>query len=383
MSGDLDLKLGDTLEDFARAIRDYAARKADGNELEVAASESSEGHDEAIYRELGELGWIGACLPERYGGGGGGITEGCVFLEETARGELPIGAVTTSLITAKAIEKFGTEEQKKSVIGDICAGEVMSIAMSEPNAGSDVGALSCRAERDGDGYVVNGQKTWISHAHRAKWILLVCRTDRSGGKHDGLSMLLVDPKAPGVEIRGIDTLGGKEVNDVFLDDVRVEASELVGVENEGWRQLMAGLNFERLIIAGWVLGAGQRAFDDLLAYVKEREQFGKPIGEFQVLKHRIADLATELYCSRLLTYDIARRVDANPDRQLPREASMAKLKVTEVAKQIAIDGMQMMGGYGYTTEYVMEAHLRKLVVSTIYGGTSEIQREIIGRSFGL
>jgi isovaleryl-CoA dehydrogenase len=294
-----------------------------------------------------------------------------------------VGGASVSLIVAKAIEKFGTEEQKASVIGEVCAGETMAIAMSEPNAGSDVGALSCRAERDGDGYVVNGQKTWISHAHHAKRILLVCRTDRSGAKHDGISMLLVDPKAPGVDIRGIDTLGGREVNDVFLEDVRIDAGGLVGVEGQGWTQLMAGLNFERLVVAATLLGTGRRAFDDALDFVKEREQFGQPIGSFQAIKHRIADLATELECTRLLVYDVARRADANPDVQMPRDASMAKLKATETAKRVAIEGMQMMGGYGYATEYGMEAHLRKAVISTVYGGTSEIQREIIGRTFGL
>jgi alkylation response protein AidB-like acyl-CoA dehydrogenase len=304
-------------------------------------------------------------------------------MEGVNLGRIPVAAVSVSMIVGKAIEKFGTEAQKQEIIGGICAGEPMAIAMSEPGAGSDVGALSCRAERDGDSYVLNGQKTWISHAHQAKRILLVCRTDRSGGKHEGISMLLLDPQAPGVEVRGIDTLGGREVNDVFLENVRVEGENLVGVEGEGWTQLMAGLNFERVIVAAAALGLAQRTFDDALAFVKEREQFGRPIGSFQTIKHRIADLATELECVRLLTYEVARRADANPTVQMPREASMAKLKATEVAKQIAVEGMQMMGGYGYATEYEMEANLRMTIISTVYGGTSEVQREIIGRTFGL
>jgi alkylation response protein AidB-like acyl-CoA dehydrogenase len=148
-------------------------------------------------------------------------------------------------------------------------------------------------------------------------------------------------------------------------------------------QLMSGLNYERLILAALMLGTAERAFDDLLTYVKEREQFGKPVGSFQALKHRIADLATEVECCRLLTYDVARKVDANPGAMFPREASMAKLKVTETAKRVALEGMQMMGGYGYATEYDMEGHVRTTLVSTIYGGTSEIQRDIIGRTLGL
>ena len=146
---------------------------------------------------------------------------------------------------------------------------------------------------------------------------------------------------------------------------------------------MAGLNVERLIIAANMLGLAQRAFDDVLAYVKERKQFGRPIGSFQVLRHRIADLATELECARLLTYDVARRVDANPGAMFPREASMAKLKATEVAKQVTLEGMQMMGGYGYATEYDMESYVRTALVSSIYGGTNEVQREIVEKTLGL
>ena len=178
-------------------------------------------------------------------------------------------------------------------------------------------------------------------------------------------------------------MGGREVNDVFFTDCEVPAEALLGEEGNGWTQLMAGLNVERLIIAAQLLGLAQRAFDDALAYVKERKQFGQPIGSFQAIRHRIADLATELECCRLLIYDVAARVDADPAAMFPREASMAKLKVTEVAKQVALEGMQMMGGYGYATEYDMEGHVRTALVSSIYGGTNEIQREIIAKTYGL
>jgi alkylation response protein AidB-like acyl-CoA dehydrogenase len=196
-------------------------------------------------------------------------------------------------------------------------------------------------------------------------------------------MLSIPKDTPGVEIRPIETMGGEVVNDVFFTDCAVPADRLIGTEGGGWKQLMTGLNLERLILAALMLGTAQRAFDDVLAYVREREQFGRPVGSFQALRHRIADLATELECCRLLTYSVARMADANPGATYPREASMAKLKVTETAKRIALEGMQMMGGYGYATEYDMEGHVRTTLVSTIYGGTSEIQRDIIGKTYGL
>jgi alkylation response protein AidB-like acyl-CoA dehydrogenase len=196
-------------------------------------------------------------------------------------------------------------------------------------------------------------------------------------------MIAVPAGTAGVEISGIDTMGGRTVNDVYFADARVPAANLVGIEGAGWTQLMAGLNLERLILAAGSLGLARRALDDVLAHVRERHQFGRPVGRFQALRHRIADLATEVECCRLLVYDVARRVAADPERVVPREASMAKLKATETARSVTLEGMQMMGGYGYADEYDMQGHVRQALAGTIYGGTSEIQREIIGRTYGL
>jgi isovaleryl-CoA dehydrogenase len=369
---------------FVEAIRDFARRECGTREQRDALTEGGrEVHNQQIYERVAGLGWLGVRIPEEYGGSGGGAVDMCLMLEEVTRGMIPIGFVGVSMITAGAVGRFGSEEQKHELLGGIARGRPEAIAMSEPEAGSDVGALSCRAERVDGSYVINGQKTWITGAHAADHVLLVCRTNRTGDKHEGISMISVPSDAGGMEVRGIETMGGREVNDIFFTDCRVPAERLIGVEDQGWRQLMAGLNHERLIIAAQALGMAQRAFDDTLAYVKERKQFGRPIGSFQALKHRLADLAAELEATRLLVYDVALRSDANPGVTLPREASMAKLKATELAKQATLEGMQMMGGYGYAVEYDMERQVRTALVTPIYGGTSEIQREIIARTLGL
>jgi alkylation response protein AidB-like acyl-CoA dehydrogenase len=270
------------------------------------------------------------------------------------------------------------------VLGGIAAGQVEAIAMSEPEAGSDVGGLTCsavpparrRLRRQRPEDVDLQRPAGPRHpAHRA--------TDRGGSKHEGLTMLDVPVGTPGMEIRAIETLGGTETNDVFFTDCVVPDDAVIGGEGQAWLQLMAGLNVERLIIAALALGMAERAWDDVLAYVKERKQFGRPIGSFQALKHRLADMATELECARLLVFDVARKVDEDPARMLPREASMAKLKATEVAKHVALEGMQMMGGYGHAVEYDMQGIVRQALVSTVYGGTSEIQREIVAKTYGL
>ncbi|MCB8971596.1 MAG: acyl-CoA/acyl-ACP dehydrogenase [Solirubrobacterales bacterium] len=376
--------LTDEQLDFREAIRDFAQREAGTAEQREKLTDGyTELHSQEIYEKLAKLGWLGVSIDEEYGGAGQGMVDACIFLEETARGQLPIAGYGVSLIVAGAYERFGTEEQKQEMLRGICDGRVEAIAMSEPEAGSDVGNLKCKVERQNGSYVLNGQKTWISAAHIADHILVIGRSDSSGSKHEGLTMVSVPTDADGVEINGIQTMGGKEVNDVFLTDCAVPADRLLGTEGGGWMQLMAGLNVERLILAAGALGLAQRAFDDVLDYIKERKQFGRPIGTFQTLKHRIADLATELECTRLLVYDVARKVDADPSQMLPREASMAKLKATELVKRCSLEGMQMMGGYGYASEYDMERHVRTSLVMSIYGGTNEIQREIVAKTYGL
>ncbi|HLY47943.1 MAG TPA: acyl-CoA dehydrogenase family protein [Solirubrobacteraceae bacterium] len=376
--------LSDEQRAFVESIRDFAARETGSREQRDRLTDHNRNpHNQEVYERVAELGWIGVSIPEAYGGSGGGAFDMCLMLEETTRGLIPIQFVGVSMITAGAIERFGSEELKREVLGGIARGRPECIAMSEPEAGSDVGALSCRAEPVDGHYVINGQKTWITGAHMADHILLVCRTKRSEDKHDGLTMLSVPRDTEGLEIRLIETMAGREVNDLFFTDCRVPADRLVGVQDQGWRQLMAGLNHERLIIAAQALGMAQRAFDDTLAYVKERRQFGRPVGSFQALKHRLADLLTEIEAARLLVYDVASRADADPSKTLPREASMAKLKATEVAKHATLEGIQMMGGAGYAVEYGMEHQARVALVTTIYGGTSEIQREIIARTLGL
>ena len=378
------MNLTDEQRAFVEAIRDFAKRECGTREQRDALTQNgTEPHNSEIYAKIAELGWLGAAIPEEYGGTGGGSVDLCLLCEEFSRGQIPMGFFPVTMMSARPVELFGTDALKEEILPGIVAGTVYAIAMSEPEAGSDVGNLSCRAERVNGDYVINGQKTWITGAHAADHILLVCRTSRTGNKHEGLTMLSVPREVDWLEIRGIDTMGGREVNDMFFTDCHVPEERVVGRPDHAWMQLMAGLNNERLIIAAQALGMAERAFEDVLGYVKERKQFGKTIGSFQTIAHRLADLATEIEATRHLVYGVAETVQANPDKMLPREASMAKLKATETAKRTALEGMQMMGGYGYATEYDMERHVRHTVVTTIYGGSSEIQREIISRSLGL
>jgi alkylation response protein AidB-like acyl-CoA dehydrogenase len=331
---------------------------------------------------MGELGWYGLQIPEEYGGSGGSFLDATLFLEETARGQIPVAAYGVTLIVVGALNRFGTEEQKRDLFGRVVRGGTLAIAMSEPDAGSDVAALKTRARLEDGEWVLDGAKMWCSYAHKASHVLIVCRSGE-GQRHEDMSMILVPRDAPGMTLTPIKTLGGEETNEIHLEGVRVPEDALLGGEGAGWTQLMAGLNYERTILAASALGLAQRAFDDALAYAKERRQFGRPVGSFQAISHRFAEMATEIAQVRLLVRWVASLTDEDPGRMLPQEASMAKLAATELAKRCALEGVQIMGGYGYATEYPMERHLRSAVVTTIYGGTSEIQKNIIAKTLGL
>jgi isovaleryl-CoA dehydrogenase len=370
--------LTDEQQSFVEAIRDFAGRERfDGDDP----------HQDEVAARMAELGWYGLTIDEGYGGAGGSFLDAALFLEETARGQIPIGAYGVTLIVVGALNRFGSEEQKRDLLGRVAQGGSLAIAMSEPESGSDVASLKTRARRE-DGarsgeWVIDGAKMWCSFAHKASHVLIVCRSGEGSERHDGLSMLLVPRDAEGFTMTPISTLGGDETNELHLDGVRVPEQALLGGEGAGWTQLMAGLNNERVILAASALGLAQRTFDDALAYAKERRQFGRPIGSFQAIQHKFAELATSLAQVRLLVRWVARLTDEDPGRMLPQEASMAKLAATELAKRCALEGMQIMGGYGYATEYPMERHLRAAVATTIYGGTSEIQKNIIAKTLGL
>jgi isovaleryl-CoA dehydrogenase len=372
--------LSDEQQDFVRALRDFAAK-----EVTPALREQFEDdhHSDELARQLAELGWWSLTIDEEFGGSGGQFFDAVLFLEEVARGQIPVAAYGVTLIVVGALNRFGGDAQKRELLGSVARGGVLAIAMSEPDAGSDVASLKCRARLEDGEWVLNGAKMWCSYAHKASHTLIVCRTGEGSERHEGLSMIFVPHDAAGFQITPIKTLGGEETSELHLDNVRVPESALLGVEGNGWTQLMAGLNNERVILAGSALGLAQRAFDDALAYAKERKQFGRPIGSFQALQHKFADMATDIAQARLLVRFVARLTDEDPTRMLPQEASMAKLACTELAKRCALEGVQIMGGYGYATEYPMERHLRAAVVTTIYGGTSEIQKNIIAKTLGL
>jgi alkylation response protein AidB-like acyl-CoA dehydrogenase len=367
--------------EFAAAIEDFCRREVGSyTGMEELTEGETIANSPVILEKMARLGWLGVSLPAEYGGGGAGFVDECVFLEETNRGLAPILGYSTGLTAAQTYLKWGTEEQKKTICTNLAAGKLEAIALSEPGTGSDLGAVRTRGVRDGDAYLIDGQKTWISAAHVAEHLLVLVREDNSGPKHEGLTLLMVPTDTPGIEMREVRTMEARTCNDVFFTGTRVPVSAVVGEPGRGWKQLMRGLSVERMIIAAFSIGNARRSLEDAVAYMRQREAFGQSIANFQALRHRVADLATDIETTRAFVYDVAQAIDDGDEDGLARESSMAKMRATEVAKNAALEGMQLMGGAGYAREYGMEYQVRRALAPPIFGGSNEIQREIIAKS---
>jgi alkylation response protein AidB-like acyl-CoA dehydrogenase len=338
------------------------------------------------YQALADAGYIGLFYPEALGGMGGSYRDIAVFLETLGYYYTGIAqAITTSAVYAGMhIAKFGTPELQKELVPKIIAGKAkLALGMSEPGTGSDVAGLKTFAERQGDEYVLNGNKVWITCAHVADYLVVIARTDREASRHQGISTLLVDAKAPGVTIRPLSMLGRRtsHANEIFFENVRVPATNLFGGEGRAWKNIMSCLGLERLGLAAISAGHCFKITEYARDYAKQRVQFGKPISDFQVIQHKLADMLILSETARQMAYRAADVLDAG--QPAVTEASIAKVVATENNFKCADIGMQIMGGAGYSMEYDMQMFFRDSRVGPIGGGTNEIQRNIIAKKMEL
>jgi len=380
----MDFRFTEEQEIFRKAIRGFLKKECTRDY--VRECDEKEEYPTVLMDKIAELGWFGLPFPERYGGSGGDIIDVVILFEELGYFMLQVAREMARIIgiTGLTILNHGTEKQKEFYIPRISRGElILSFGMTEPNAGSDAVSITTSAIEDGEGFIINGNKVFCSAADYADYIVLVVRTDKSAPRHKGISLFLVDPNAKGVEIRKLRTLGVRSVGtaEVFLSDVRVPKEDLLGSPNKGWDYITETLGRERVSIASICVGAAQSAFDDVLQYAKEREQFGRPLGRFQVIQHKFADMQIDIEAARLFTYRAAYLL--REGGVCRKEAAIAKLQASEAYMQTALQGIQIMGGYGYMMEYDMQRHFRDAKLFEIGGGASEIQRNIIARELGL
>ncbi|MEE4166180.1 MAG: acyl-CoA dehydrogenase family protein [Desulfocapsaceae bacterium] len=363
--------------------RDFAAA-----ELEPVAADLDNDGDREIFhenlRKLAELGFMGLNVRDEYGGAEAGVVAFSLAITELARA-CASTAVTVSVnnMVSEIIQALGSEEQKNTYIPKICSGEYRAgaFALTEPGAGSDPAAMTTSAVFDGDSWVLNGSKIFISSASFAGVFVVWAVTDPQAPKGKGISMFLVEPDAQGLSIGKPEKKMGQHAsptNELLFQDCRVPAAALMGELNDGFRVAVTELAGGRIGIGSLGLGLGLAAMDCATRYALERSQFGKPISQFQAIQWKIADRYTELEAARLLLLSAAFKKEQG--RRFAKEASMAKVFATEAANSACYDALQILGGYGYTRDYPVERYARDARIITIYEGTSEIQRLIISRS---
>jgi len=349
----------------------------------VRELEHANAYPEKLIGQMKQLGIFGLAIPEPWGDAQVSAQCYAAVTEELARGWMSLaGAMGGHTVVAKLLVAYGTKEQRDQYLPKMATGEIRAtMALTEPGGGSDLQAMRTVARRDGDGYVVNGAKTWITNARRSQLIALLCKTNPDARPaHKGMSILLVT-HGPGFTVsRDLPKLGYKGVEscELAFDDFRVPAAALLGgTEGEGFAQMMRGLEIGRIQVACRALGVGRAALEDALRYAQQRETFGKPIWQHQSVGNYLADMATKLEAARQLTWYAARRYDSGGRSDM--EAGMAKLFASETAMEIALSAVRIHGGYGYSTEFDVERYFRDAPLMIVGEGTNEIQRSVITR----
>ncbi|MFN2525286.1 MAG: acyl-CoA dehydrogenase family protein [Actinomycetota bacterium] len=371
-------------EELRHSVRTFVE-----SELAPHAEEWEAGSDfpDWVFKRMGDLGFLGLAYPERYGGGGGDYLCNIVLAEEITRcnsGGVAMAVAVQTDMAVPPIFKFGTEEQKQRHLVPAIKGEkIFCLGISEPDAGSDVASISTTARKVDGGWVVNGRKTFITNGRRADAITFVAKTD-SGAGHQGISLFVADTDTEGFEVaRTLDKLGmhTSDTAEIVFTDMLLPEDALLGKEGEGFYNISWELQGERLIGAAGAIAGARRMLEAAVAYALQRETFGKPLSKHQVIRHLLADIATEVEAAQQLVYRAAWKVSAG---EYPvREISMAKLLTGEVAWKTADTALQVFGGYGYSMEFPIQRAWRDTRLIRIGGGTDEIMREVIGRMEGL
>lgn len=380
------VELSQETQDVVRTVRDFVDQEV------IPVADEMEHRDEfpeKIVEQMKEMGLFGLTVPEEHGGAGMDLMTYALVVTELSRGWMSLsGIVNTHFMAVYLLSKHGTDDQKGRWLPRMATGELRAaLSMSEPGAGSDAQSISCRAIRDGDDYVVNGQKMWVTNGLRAGLVVLLCKTDpNTDPPHKGMSLLYVE-KEPGSRKQDgltippdIEKMGyhGVETTELVFEDHRVPAANLLGgEEGRGFQQVLDGMEVGRVNVSARAVGLATRAFEEAIRYAQERETFGKPIAQHQMIQEKLADMGTKLEAARLMLMNAAQKKSAGERSDL--EAGMAKYFCTEACHEIVTDALRVHGGYGYSKEFTIERLYRDAPFLLIGEGTSEIQKIVIAR----
>jgi len=379
----MEFELSKSQKEIQKAVRDFVKGEFKKDVIEQLVEDHA--YPTAIWKKAADLGFIGIHFPEEYSGEGLGVMENILVAEELCRGDSSVGAcLILADFASEIVLHFGSDEMKAKWLPKVAEGEVLSCgAFTEPDHGSDITRMDTTAVRDGDEWVINGSKIFITNGgEMAGFYSVLCQTDQEiSPSHRGMSTILVEADRPGVSTVDVGRKMGIQLMDtaeVIFKDVRVPVDNLIGKENRGFYQVLEFFDESRILIAAQGLGTAQGAFDRALKYTKSREQFGKKIATFQANQHKFADMATKIEMARLLTYKAAWNFDQG--RIDPKLTSMAKMVAARTAVEVCDEAIQLLGGYGYMAEYEVERFYRDAKICELYEGTKEIQKNTIASS---
>ena len=377
----MDLAFSEEQEMLSKSARDFLADKCPTT-LVREMEEDEKGYSPELWKEMADLGWLGLPFREKYEGGGMGLLDLIVLLEEMGRACLPGPFLSTVVLGGLPVMEWGSEEQKQDILPKICKGEaILTLAQAEPSARYDAVSIQTSATSEGDGYLINGSKLFVPDANIADWIICVARTAQSSNPEEGITLFLVDGKSPGINATVLSTIAGDKQCEVIFDKVKVPKGNVLGEVGQGWEMVKRILEWAALAKSAEMAGGNQQVMEMTVNYAKERIQFGRPIGSFQIIQHYIADMSLDVDSARVTLYKAAWKL--NEGLPCSKEISVIKGWINDAYRRVATQAHQIHGAIGFTKDHDLELYFRRAKASEVLFGDSDFHREIVAQELGL
>ena len=377
----MDFALSEEQEMLRNSARDFLTKECPKTLVRQMETDEK-GYSPNLWKGMADLGWTGLVFPETYGGSGMTFLDLAVLIEELGRAIAPSPFLPTVVYCGLPILAAGTEEQKKQFLPKIAKGDmIMTLALTEPSATWDAGGITVKATAEGDDFVISGTKLFVTDAHIANYLLVVARTKEGKHKEEGITLFLVDAKSPGIKLNALKTMGSDKQFEIIFTKVKVPKKNILGKLDHGWSVIQDLLPKATLAQCAWMVGGSQQVLEMTVSYAKERVQFGKPIGSFQAIQHKCANMATDVDGSRFITYQAAWKLNEGLNCAL--EVSMAKAWVSEAYRRTCAEGHQIHGGIGFIKDHDMQLYYRRAKASELAFGDADYHRELVAQQIGL
>ncbi|NQT48108.1 MAG: acyl-CoA/acyl-ACP dehydrogenase [Chloroflexi bacterium] len=377
----MDLSFSEEQEMLWKSARDFLADKCEKT-LVREMEEDERGYVPELWQEMADLGWVGLPFPEKYGGGGFTFLDLVVLLEEMGRACLPGPFVSTVVLGGMPVAEFGTEEQKQDILPKVCAGKaIMTLALTEPSARYEAASVQVKAVAEGDGYVIDGTKLFVNDANVADYMIVVARTTEKANPEEGITLFIVDAKSPGISTFVLRTIAGDKQCEVSFDKVKVPKANVLGGVDQGWGMVKRIMEWAALAKAAEMMGGAQQVLEMTVEYAKERVQFDRPIGSFQIIQHYLADMSIDVDSSRVSLHKAAWMLSEG--MECTKEISVIKGWLSEAYRRVAAQSHQIHGAIGFTKDHDLELYFRRAKAGELYFGDADFHREIVAQQLGL